>query len=277
MPRREPLDRIGYWSELKLEIIRKYASAYSTIMARQTAIRGYGYIDAFAGPGIHVSRKTGQPVPGSPLNALLVNPPFTEYHFIDLNPQKTEHLRQLVATHFPTRKNVWIYEGDCNSVLLSDVLPRFKYADFKRALCLLDPYGLDVEWKVIEATGRSRSIDIFFNFGIMDANRNVLWWTPERVDPADLARMDKAWGDRSWLDVAYQVQDGLFGPQQEKVPGHRIAQAFRERLLTVAGFNHVPEPLPMRNTKGVVLYYLFFASPKAVAEGIVTDIFDKYR
>jgi len=28
-------DEIGYWSELKLEIIRKYARAYSTILTRQ--------------------------------------------------------------------------------------------------------------------------------------------------------------------------------------------------------------------------------------------------
>ena len=28
-------DEIGYWSEVKLDIIRKYASAYSTIMNKQ--------------------------------------------------------------------------------------------------------------------------------------------------------------------------------------------------------------------------------------------------
>jgi len=33
----------------------------------------------------------------------------------------------------------------------------------------------------------------------------------------------------------------------------------------------------MRNSTGAVVYYLFFASPKPVAERIVTSIFDKYR
>jgi hypothetical protein len=33
----------------------------------------------------------------------------------------------------------------------------------------------------------------------------------------------------------------------------------------------------MRNTKGVILYYLFFASQKPVAKKIVDAIFDKYR
>ena len=48
-------------------------------------------------------------------------------------------------------------------------------------------------------------------------------------------------------------------------------------LKKVAGFQHVPEPIPMRNTKGAIVYYLFFASPKPVAAKIVTDIFEKYH
>ena len=68
-------DEIGYWSEIKLDIVRKYASAYSAIMSTQPAIKKHIYIDAFAGAGRHVSRRTGGFVPGSPLNALEVVPP----------------------------------------------------------------------------------------------------------------------------------------------------------------------------------------------------------
>ena len=39
------LDEIGYWSEVKLAIVRKYASAYSTILAKQSVIKGHVYID----------------------------------------------------------------------------------------------------------------------------------------------------------------------------------------------------------------------------------------
>jgi hypothetical protein len=48
-------------------------------------------------------------------------------------------------------------------------------------------------------------------------------------------------------------------------------------LNKVAGFDFVPEPLPMRNSRKGVVYYLFFASPKAVAEKIITDIFRNYE
>ena len=62
------LDQIGFWSEIKLEIIKKYASAYTSIMKNQTWCKGYAYIDAFAGAGKHISKRTGKMIPGSPLN-----------------------------------------------------------------------------------------------------------------------------------------------------------------------------------------------------------------
>lgn len=68
-------DEVGYWSEIKLDIIRKYALAYSRILSKQKWAR-HIYIDAFAGAGKNVSRKTGEYISGSPLNALNINPPF---------------------------------------------------------------------------------------------------------------------------------------------------------------------------------------------------------
>jgi hypothetical protein len=56
-----------------------------------------------------------------------------------------------------------------------------------------------------------------------------------------------------------------------------IVGAFRQRLKKVAGFKFVPEPLPMKNSTNAVVYYLFFASQKPVAEKIISDIFGKYR
>jgi hypothetical protein len=44
------VDEIGPWSEIKLEVIRKYAKAYSTILSSQKSFY-HVYIDAFAGLG----------------------------------------------------------------------------------------------------------------------------------------------------------------------------------------------------------------------------------
>lgn len=125
------LDEIGYWSEIKLDIVKKYAKAYSTIMSNQSFNKGHLYIDAFAGAGTHISK-------------------------------------------------------DRNEVVS------------------------------------------FVAFSSMSSKRV-------------------------------------------------IAEAFRKRLREVAGFAYVPAPIPMRNTRGAVVYYLYFASPNANGARIVSEIFDKYR
>jgi three-Cys-motif partner protein len=264
-------ESIGYWSEVKLEIVRKYAAAYSTILAAQPGLY-HVYVDAFAGAGMHLSRTTGQMVLGSPLNALQVRPPFREYHLIDLDGDKTTSLGELVAD----RADVHVYEGDCNQILLGKVFPKIKYTDYRRGLVLVDPYGLHLDWNVLRAAGQARTIDLFLNFPVADMNRNVLWRNPEQVDEGDIARMTRYWGDDSWRSVAYTTTSNLFG-WEEKTDNATIAEAFRDRLSRVAGFRHVPLPMPMRNSRNVVVYYLFFASQKDTANQIVTEIFGKYR
>jgi len=270
-------DEIGYWSEIKLDIIKDYATAYSRILSSQKKPSLYHiYIDAFAGAGKHLSKKTGTFVLGSPMNALRVEPPFRDYHFIDLDKQKISSLEEIAGS----RPDIHIYHGDCNHVLLEKVLPNSEYKDYRRALCILDPYGLHLDWEVIYTAGQMKSIDRFLNFPVADMNRNVLWRKPEGVSAPQIDRMNRFWGDDSWRKEAYapspQIQ--LFGETEElKTSNEVIAEAFRKRLEKLAGFRYVPEPIAMRNTQNAVVYYLFFASHKLVAEDIIKYIFNKYK
>jgi three-Cys-motif partner protein len=267
------LDEIGYWSEIKLDIVKKYASAYSRIMAKQPLIKRHIYIDAFAGAGQHISKTTGDFVPGSPLNALRIIPPFKELHLIDLDGRRASELRKLTTDD----NRVKVHHGDCNKILLRDVFPRCQYSDYHRALCLLDPYGLNVNWEVLQKAGEMKSVEVFYNFMIMDANMNVFWRDRSKVPVAQAARMRAAWGDDSWPNAAYLKTHDLFGVVEEKATNEDIAAVFRDRLKTVAGFKYVPAPVPMRNSKGAIIYYLFFASPNNTGATIVTEIFDTYR
>jgi three-Cys-motif partner protein len=128
--------------------------------------------------------------------------------------------------------------------------------------------------------GQSRAVDMFLNFPVMDMNRNAIWKNPQKIPQRGVQRMTKFWGDESWKQAAYakSPQSDLFGaPKMVKQANEEIVAAFRERLRKVAGFAHVAEPLPMKNSANAVVYYLFLASPKAVAERIIDDIFRKYR
>src|SRR5215217_9723554 len=103
---------IGFWSEAKLDIILKYARAYSTILNKRERLT-HIYIDAFAGPGLHRAKLSGRPVAGSPLNALKMSPPFAEHHFIDLDNKRVQALEELAGTRLDAR----VYHSDCNKIL----------------------------------------------------------------------------------------------------------------------------------------------------------------
>lgn len=267
-------DIVNYWSEVKLDIVKEYAQAYSTIIDRQKkASLKHVYIDAFAGSGQHFSKEKGKFISGSPLNALNIDPPFKEHHLIDLDRDKANHLREVCRD----RKDVKVYEGDCNDILLKEVFPNVNYENYCRGLCLLDPYGLHLNWGVIEMAGKKKSLEIFLNFPVMDMNMNALWHNPDSADPQQVARMTAFWGDESWKSAVYE--QGLFAGLLFKTGNSntRISKAFQARLKKIAGFKYVPDPMPMRNSNNAIVYYLFFASHNTTGHKIVDDIFKKHR
>lgn len=265
------IDVIGPWTEIKLDIVKMYAGAYSRILTAQRHPELYHvYIDGFCGGGLNISWASWEVVFGTAMNALNVTPPFREYYFIDLDNEKVSALKDLVGD----RADVHVMGGDVNEILPTRVLPYVKYEDYRRALCVLDPYGLDLDWQVVQAIGRSKSVDLFLNFPAVGMNREALWRNPEAVPARQQAAMTRFWGDESWRSIAYTNTGSLFG-WLTKEPTSVVAKAYGERLRRVAGFRRVADPLPIRY-KGAILYYLFFASHKPVAEEIVRDIFRRH-
>lgn len=265
------IDEIGYWSEIKLSILEKYAKPYNQILYAHHLHPIY--IDGFAGVGHHKAKGSERIIEGSPSRALRVDPPFDFLHFVDINSARVAELNRLATS----RQNVAVYHGDCNQVLTQRVFPRISFANRQRALCILDPYGLHLDWETIHMAGQSRVIEIFLNFPVMDMNMNVFWHNPERVTEAQKKRMTRFWGDDSWTKAAYEETPGLFESMQMKVSNELIAEAFRTRLKRVAGFDYVPKPMPMRNTKGATVYLLFFAAQEETADKIVKEIFAKFE
>ncbi len=268
------LDVIGDWSVLKLEIMRQYVNAYSKILTKHQLY--HIYIDGFAGAGQHIVKRTKELIPGSPWNALNVQPPFRELHLIDLDRRRTAELRKLSAG----LQNVTVYDGDANEIL-PKLFSTVRYEQFRRALCILDPYGLHLHWKIVKAAAEVHmgTIEIFLNFPTLDMNRNVLLWNPDAASPDDIARMNNFWGDESWRNIAYQITPGLFGEMEQKIGrlNEVISKAFRKRLKEIAGFKYVPEPMAMRNSKGAIVYYLFFAGHNKTGGKIAAEIFSKKR
>lgn len=268
MKKSEPVLReIGKWSQEKLIALEKYAKAYAQIMKGRPFCRHY--IDPFCGAGMHIARNTKKFVEGSPIRILEVTPPFHSYHFIDKDGRKTSMIEKLCFERFSNRK-ICLKTGDCNDIL-EQLLSKFSYEDYDRLFCFVDPYGMHMNWKIIQKMGESKIADLFINFPIMDINRNALWHDPKKIPVALKARMNQFWGNESWLEILYSRENLLKIDKKKDNPA--VAKAFCEHLQQDAGFKYVSHPKSMKNDGGATLYYLIVASQKEVAGKIANDIF----
>jgi three-Cys-motif partner protein len=266
-------DEVGYWSQIKLDFVKKYAAAYSRIItAQKQPSFAPVFIDGISIAAIHMSRGSRTYIPGSPVNVLLITPEFYRYYLIDIRGEKTSALKQMVADN----PKVSVIPGNCNDALTTRVFPHVQWNQYRRGLCLLDPYGLHLDWKTIEAAGKLKTLDVVLSLPVADVNGNALWRSPAGMNRPDLEQLTRFWGNDSWNGGSSESSNAASG-RSSKADTDAIAAAFRARLQSAAGFKHVPDPMPMRSSKGVLNYYLFFAAQKPLADEVVTEIFDTYR
>ena len=267
----------GDWTEQKLECVKKYLHAYTTIMNKQQF--RFAYIDAFAGTGYRetesdedtdelmfpdlVSSEVVSFHDGSARNALEVKPPFMKYVFIEKNMNryaKLEELKKefLLKGEF-AEDMIECMRGDANEYLKNLCRENWKT---HRALVFLDPYGMQVEWTTIESIARTQAIDLWILFPLGTVNR--LLKNDGEIQPSLRARLEMSFGESGWYDVFYQLakQTSFFNEEQWQKTGNifaTIEQYFIERLEGI--FKGVAtNPLILRNSKNVPLYLLCFAA-----------------
>jgi three-Cys-motif partner protein len=259
-------DVIGEWSERKIRIVKDYAEAYVKILHSKN-LKPY-YIDGFSGGGIHILKDTGERVLSTARRILNVEPRFAGYCFIDADIKKAAAMKRACEG----RTEAVVIHGDANEVLLTRAIPRIEYRQYKRALCFLDPYKILLDWRVLAAAGKKKTIETFIHFPTGDIHRNLLIRDQTKVKASDRERMDLMWGDNSWHSAAFSGSRDLFGPIEVREPFDRVIAAFRERLRTKAGFAFVSDAIPMTNSTNATIYHLMFATQQQLALDIATDI-----
>lgn len=263
---------VDCWPEVKLDIVRRYAAAFSARAAGQDGPARTLYVEAFGGAGVRVFGPTRRFVAGNPLNVLLVQPAFREVHLIDLDGGRAAALRRLAAG----RPEVSVHEGDLNEVLEKRILPRCRPAEGVRALWLLDPCGLQLDWSVTAAAGRTKSIDVFLCFPAVDRSMHALWRRQGRLSPLLRTRMDTFWGGSTW-HAAASAAEGDSSAATVEADKEGAAGSFRERLETAAGFKYVAPPLPLRNARGAVVSHLLFAAPGRSGHQVVEGVMARHK
>lgn len=264
----------GDWTEQKLENVRKYLVAYSTIMSKQKF--SFAYVDAFAGTGYReLKNKNNESddmlydvlteeeprkfLEGSAAIALKVLPTFNRYIFIEKDEKRFKELESLKAS-FPDRANDIILKNtDANSFLDGFCASNWTR---HRAVMFLDPYGMQVKWETIKAIAETEAIDLWILFPLGSGVSRLLR-RDGKIEDTWKKKLTDLFGEPDWYDAFYEQspQGNLFGEQTiEKTADFKtISDYFVKRLETI--FPHVAKnPLPLYNSKKVPLFLLCFAA-----------------
>lgn len=278
-------DIIGPWSEEKLELLTKYLKAYSTIMneQRKSWLRSYYYIDAFAGSVKPQAQDQDEKryIDGSPIKALQTEPRFDGYWFIEMDPRRIERVKELKVQF--SEHSINVYQGNCNEILLNEVIPKLATFSNTRAFVFLDPYGLQVKWETVAELANTRICDIFVNFSVMGITR--LLPKNRQPSPEVIEQLNNVMGSTDWINQIYREpstkQLDLFGNQQESslsretIPAEWLASLYTSHLSSL--FPHVSKSILMRNSTNSALYALCLASHNKTATKITNDIFKRHE
>ena len=258
----------GKWTVRKLDTVENYLKAYLRALKKQDF--SLGYIDAFAGSGSillatsqvleeeNTSEVQGL-IMGSAWRSLALDPGFDGYVFIEKDQRAADKLQEL-KKRFPD-KNILVITGDANK-RLRDICYSTDWRN-RRAVIFLDPAGMQVEWKTMEAIASTESIDtwIWFPLGV---GVNRLLTRSGDIPEAWQQRLDRIFGTPTWREAFYEKREEqtLFGIEDKtaKIASpESIAAFYNERLKEV--FPAVsPRPAIMRNSRKNPIYLLCFAS-----------------
>lgn len=266
----------GEWTTVKLKVLAHYLQSYTTAL-KKTRFHKL-YIDAFAGTGYRDVRRDdeedspqntlfpdlAEPEPqsfldGSARLALQTEPHFDQYIFIERSPDHCAHLESL-KSEFPGLANkVDIRQGDAN-----DKIQGLCAKDWRsnRAVLFLDPYGMQVEWKTIQAIAQTNAIDLWLLFPLGIGVNRLLTKSGD-IPKSWRNRLNLLLGTEDWYDEFYKIETSptLFGDDKERVVKttmETIGRYFNNRLKGI--FAGVAEqPGVLRNSANNPLYLLCFA------------------
>lgn len=273
----------GDWTTAKLDVIARYLARYTTALKDQPSKdRPFvkAYIDAFAGTGYRDARRDdglgdtpqalllpdlAAPEPqalldGSARLALKTEPRFDRYVFIERSAERCAQLESLRADFPHLANDIQIRQGDANHEIQE--LCRKDWRS-RRAVLFLDPYGMQVEWKTIEAIAETKSIDLWLLFPLGIGVNRLLTKSGD-IPESWRRRLNLLLGTEDWYDEFYRIEStpSLFGGAEERVikaTTETIGRYFNDRLKSVFAAA-ADEPKVLRNSANSPLYLLCFAA-----------------
>jgi len=265
----------GNWTEAKMKIVVDYAQAYLTIMNKQDWAKTL-YFDGFAGSGLIEVNENKESIKGTALRILEIQQPkpFDIYYFVEKDELYKQSLQAKIEAEY-FGKNAHVVKADCNLKLI-DMANYLKAHTNYGALAFIDPYGMSINWKSIEALEKLR-IDLWIlvptGLGV-----NRLLKKDRNIPEAWLIKLEQFLGlsRNEILDHFYSQTtiNTLFGDEtsinKEKSTIQKVGDLYTRRLKTV--FKYVSDSFVMRNSNNSIMYHFMMATNNAAALKIANDV-----
>ena len=289
----------GSWTEEKLNAFEKYVNAYLTIMNKYRGQYDWKliYFDGFAGSGSRNENTSSEdnqlmidlidehqiaaeeltPYKGAAERVLnIAQDGFDFYYFIDKDAASSFQLQEIL-TPYQKGKRLEFRHSDANTEVSKLADAMHKNSKLK-ALVLLDPFGMQVDWSSIERLkGTSTDLWILIPTGVI-VNRLL----DRKCKLTHIEKLTSFFGkDEAFLrNYFYNIRQEttLFGDTEvvEKVqePIRMIANLYIQQMKTI--FKYVTEePLVLYNTRNTPIFHFACASNNESAVKIAHEIINK--
>lgn len=266
---------INAWTKDKLERITKYLSAYTTALKNKNF--RLAYIDAFAGTGfINIPKNQHsrnlfpddsemnlkEVIDGSARIALQIEPSFQKYIFIENNRSRFSALQEIKQEFSNLSDRIEIVNAEANSYVQT-LCEKDWIKNRNRAVMFLDPYGMQVSWKTIEAIANTKAIDLWILFPIGAVNR--LLNKNGKIREGRKKALNNLFGGEEWFEQFFYEEErtNLISQEKEsffvkKASFENIAKYFNDRLKTIFA-DVAPNPLFLNNSTNSPIFLLCFA------------------
>lgn len=257
----------GIWTKDKLDALQKYLSSFTKVMSSQTWCRKI-YIDAYAGTG-ECDIKAGNntfTIAGSAKLGLDADPTFDQVVFIEQNSKRYNELLKLKNAY--SYLKIDVYRGDANEQL--PIILKSHISNGHRGVIFIDPYGMNIEWKVLCQIAQTGKLDVWYLFPLSGLYRQAAK-KEIKVDQGKEASLDRLLGEGFWRDELYltpPIQD-IFGHEQVRerttdVKG--LVKFATDRLGTIFPYVSKPMILPKTGKPKFALYFAVSNSSKRAQE-----------
>lgn len=262
----------GDWSQVKLEALSRYLSAFTT--ASQKA-KGTLYLDLFAGADENTLRGGGQPLLNSPRRALDARPPFNKVVLCELNEDDASNLDHSLHEEYPGR-DIVVLPGDCNKTMpkylasLTRTSPGWRKAP---VFAFLDQFSAEIHWETLETLSRFREgtskVELWMFFGDSFIPRGAYSEEGRPVNPQYAERVDRMYGTNQWRELAAGRSDRLLTGKQYKA---ELVNLMRWRIEKDLGYASTM-PLQIVSERNQPLYNMIFATDHPVGTRIMSSVF----